>query len=306
MRIVVTGGAGFLGRAFERALRFTDLTVAPLLVDRTFQGAHNSECRQVDLSDVEAASALAAEADVLVHLASFPGGAAEQNPQASKQTNLDATIALLEGTAGRRFVFTSSVAVFGATSASRAVGESTAAIPNSTYGTHKRMAELAFSDAVRRGELAGFALRLPGVVARPRSVMEGFGSSFLSEVFHAAAAGTEFSLPLGSDATTWLMSSKVCAQNLVHAALDESSWSQPINLPALQVRMDDLVAMLGRFGDTSGIRFEENAATRQIFGSHPPLDGTLARSMGFKGDGSLEELVATVMEEIRDDTCNSE
>lgn len=297
MLLAITGAAGFVGRAVVRQLAAQHPGVELLLADREVTGFDGYETLEGDLTDPAVITALTApRVDAVLHLAALPGGAAERDPVASRAINLDVPLALIEAMRGRRLVIAGSIAVFGGVLADP-VDDATVPNPTSVYGTHKRMVELAFADAVRRGAVSGFALRLPGIVARPAAA-GGFGSAFLSDIFHTALAGTPLCVPVAADATSWLMSVRCGATNLIAAALGERSAEEAVTFPALRVTIGDLVAELVRHGDVSGIRFEEIPATRATFGSYPDLVTARADALGFRHDGSLTQLVDTVLGDL--------
>ncbi|WP_033921815.1 NAD-dependent epimerase/dehydratase family protein [Sphingomonas sp. 37zxx] len=296
MRVAITGAAGFVGRAVAARLATQHPEVALLLVDRAFDRAGVAPTLTGDLTDAGFLRAICDRSDVVIHLAALPGGAAEQDAAASRAINLDVPLALIDGMAGRRLVIAGSIAVFGHALA-EPVDDMTPVRPASVYGTHKAMVELAFADAVRRAAVAGMVLRLPGIVARP-AAGNGFGSAFLSDVFHAARQGRRYTLPAAADATSWLMSARTCAANLVAAALGPDSAQAAVTLPALRVRIGDLIAELARHGDVGGIDHAEDAATRRMFGSYPPLATPRADALGFAHDGTLAQLVETALADI--------
>lgn len=297
MLLAITGAAGFVGRAVVRELAERHPEVELLLADREVGRLDGHKTLAGDLADPAVIAALTAPGvDAVLHLAALPGGAAERDPAASRAINLDVPLALIEAMRGRRLVIAGSIAVFGG-ALPDPVDDATVPAPTSVYGTHKRMVELAFADAVRRGAVSGFALRLPGIVARP-SAAGGFGSAFLSDIFHTALAGTPLCVPVAVDATSWLMSVRCCAANLIAAALGERSAQEAVTLPALRVTIGDLVAELARHGDVSGIRFEEIPATRATFGNYPDLTTARADALGFRHDGSLKQLVETVRADL--------
>ncbi len=138
-----------------------------------------------------------APVDVVFHLASLPGGAAEANPTLARRVNVDATWGLLDqckaqvdaGGAPPVFVFASSTAVFGAMP--HPVHDDTLPRPLMSYGAHKLIGELLVDDHSRRGWVDGRSLRLPGVLARPPAPT-GQLSAFLSDVGLAQFAHLAF------------------------------------------------------------------------------------------------------------------
>ena len=296
MRVTITGGAGFVGRSLARFLRAISFAGDVRLVDRTIDDATDYEFVRADLTQQTAIETIVADSDCVVHLAAVPGAAAARDFRASLEVNVLATLNLLERMRGRRLILVSSIAVYGSDWPNR-VDEETPPKPDSTYGVHKRMAELAFFEAVRAGRVQGMCLRLPGIVARPPGAT-GFGSGFLSDVFHAARDGHPYRVPVEPSSTSWLMSSEVCSRNLLHAITSTASSADAITLPALRVRLGALVDQLSRYGDVSRVSFEEDKAVRRVFGSHPELDLACGARWGFESDRTLEDLVDSVFREL--------
>ena len=206
MRILVTGAAGFLGRALLRTLasrspedQITALDIAPPL-NAAATGRISWLSGALDDRDTMERAGLK-DFDIVYHLASVPGALAEREPALGRRVNLDATLDLFDRLAacGRRprVVYASSVAVYGDMDG-RPIGVDSPARPTSTYGAHKRMAEIALLDHSRRGELSGIALRLPGLIARPGK-SAGFGSAFMSELPRAYAAGKAYDCPVSPE-----------------------------------------------------------------------------------------------------------
>ena len=115
MIVAVTGPTGDIGRALLRRLD-ADPQVTKVLgmarrpFDPASQGLQKTEYRQGDVLDREAVEALAAEADVLVHLAFIIVGGREE----TRSVNLEGSRNVFEAARGvKRLVYTSSVAAYG-------------------------------------------------------------------------------------------------------------------------------------------------------------------------------------------------
>ena len=289
-RILVTGADGFVGRAVARALPAERLR----LVDRRPPDVAGAECLAADLTDKAILPALLDSIGAIIHLAAIPGGASEADPAASRALNLEASLNLIEAASGRaRFVYASSIAVFGAPLPDK-VDDATPLTPAMTYGAHKAMVETALADATRRGDIEGIALRLPGVVARP-STSSGLKSAFLSDLFWAIRDGRPLTLPVGPEATVWIMSAARTAANLVHA-LDVPS-GPALTLPALRTTIAILVEAVAG-GRSTAISYDPDPALEAQFGNYPPLATPRGDSLGFRHDGDLATLVQNVWSTI--------
>jgi len=247
--------------------------------------------------------ALAVQPDVVFHLASIPSALAEAQPGLSRAINLDASLTLLDRLAAAerrtRLVYASTIAVLGARF-DGPVDDSVLPRPALTYGSHKLMVETALADWTRRGRIRGVALRLPGVVARPPSAA-GFGSAFWSEVFHAVGQGRDYACPATPDAVAWLMSVGRCVDNLLHAAtLGEEQLGGALTLPALSVRLGDLVDAIARqtAGSAAAVRYVPDPQIMRNFGSYPPLTAAAADARGFRHDGDVGTLVARALADL--------
>lgn len=299
MVTVITGAAGFVGQAVWRAALARPDIGRLRLVDRAAFASPDPRCEVVvtDLSDADGWHALLTGADAIIHLAALPSGASETDPARSERINLLGTLGLLRALQGRaiRLVYSSSIAALGSQLPAR-VNDATQPVPNLTYGTHKLMSELAITDAVRRGQVDAIALRLPGIVARPRSD-GGFRSAFLSDMFWKIRAREPVTLPCGPQGTPWLVSRAVCAANLVHALTVKSP--QPVmTLPALRMRIADLIGEICRQAgaEESLVRYEPDPVIEQKFAAYPPLDTPLADSLGFRRDADVPALVAAALQ----------
>lgn len=306
-RTLITGASGFVGRTLVRAAQASGALGTLRLVDRTLDGlaAEGVECVEADLLAVDRLATLLAGVDRVIHLAALPGGAAQADPALSKRVNLDLPGRLLDAIVAAdrpiRFVHASSIAVFGG-ALPALVDDDTVPRPAMVYGTHKRTAELALEQAVVDRGVDAVSLRLPGIVARP-SQGAGFKSAFMSDVFRAVSAGEPYALPVSAGATTWLMSARICAENLIHAASMPLSGRRVMTLPAIRVRMADLVAAIAAVGggSTAHISYDPDPVLEEDFGRLPELSTPLAESVGFRSDDGVNGLVRAALSGLADE-----
>lgn len=230
MKILITGGAGFLGQRLARKLleqgRLSlDGERAPItqidLLDVTRTDAINdTRVRSIegDVADPACLQALiGADTAVIFHLAAIVSGQAESDFDLGMRINLDASRALLEACRQRghrpRVVFTSSVAVYGG-ALPETVRDDTALNPQSSYGTQKAIAELLLADYTRRGFVDGRALRLPTISVRPGRP-NAAASSFASGIIREPLNGEPATCPVAADTRLWLLSPRRAVQALI-------------------------------------------------------------------------------------------
>ena len=295
MRVLVTGAAGFLGRALLRTLasRAPDDRITALdMIASSSEGDAPDQISwlsgAVDDREVMEKARLQ-DFDVVYHLVSVPGALAEREPELGRRVNLDATLDLFDRLAasGRvpRVVYASSVGVYGDMD-KRAIGSHSPTRPTSTYGAHKRMAEIALADHSRRGGLSGIALRLPGLIARPGKAT-GFGSAFMSELPRAYAAAEAYVCPVSEQATAWWMSVSCAARNLARAASIDVCGE--LQLPALRLSVAEIVDALSElFGPDRRalVSFNPDARVEALFGRYPGLATAKEEALGFAHEGT--------------------
>ncbi|GAB3168871.1 D-erythronate dehydrogenase [Telluribacter humicola] len=307
MQIIITGGGGFLGQKLAKGLLNSTLTFDELLlVDQVMPVNPGQDsrvkCQQADLSNVGAAEALITPQTGLVyHLAAIVSSHAESDFDLGYLINLDVTRRLLEACrqtkAGIRFVFSSSLAVFGG-QLPEVVTDSTAVTPQSSYGAQKAMGELLVNDYSRKGFVDGVVLRLPTICVRPGRPNKA-ASSFVSSIIREPLQGEEAICPVSTDLSLWLSSPETVIHNLVHAANIEASalgkW-RTINLPGIHVTVQHMLDSLERQTDAetlSRVRFEPDEAINRIVSSWPGhIDNSRALQLGFQADQDFDSFIS--------------
>jgi len=315
LRILITGANGFVGRRLLQILLEQGCLSegsAPIreivALDQSSHGLPaDPRVRAVEGNigdDAVLADALRDGIDVAFHLAAVPGGASEKDPALGRAVNIDATLTLFEALREQPrapvLVYTSTIGVYGVPLPADRVDDRTPAHPSMSYGAQKLMMETVLCDFSRKGWLDGRAVRLPGVLARPRQP-NGLLSAYLSDVFSALRANEAFTLPVSPHSSSWLMSVHCVVRNLIHAAALPAAqlprW-RAWNLPALCLRADALVdALASVLGEhvRNLVSYAPNEALEAQFGRYPPLYTETADRLGFRHDGDAITLVRHVL-----------
>jgi len=320
MKVLITGGAGFLGQRLARKLlergELPDAdgrahAIDELILLDVVPAANGGDARvRSVVGDIAQRQvleeAIDADTHAVFHLAAIVSGQAEADFDLGMRINLDASRQLLEVCRARghraRVVFTSSVAVYGG-ALPELVRDDTALDPRSSYGMQKAVAELLLADYTRRGFVDGRVLRLPTISVRPGRP-NAAASSFASGIVREPLAGETAVLPVDPATRLWLLSPRAAIDALVHGyALDPSRLGERpiVNLPGLSVSAAQMIDALREVaGDAvaSRIVYRRDERIERIVGSWPGRwDLTRAESLGFAGDRDFTDVIRAYIED---------
>lgn len=314
MRVVITGGAGFLGSRLAHAiLARGSLTDAHgrarpvrelVLVDVVAPPDHDDprvRAMQGSLDDrTVVAAAITPDTESVFHLAAVVSGEAEADFDIGMRVNLDGTRNVLERcracTTPPKVVFASSLAVFGGTLPDP-VPDDARLTPQSSYGTQKAIGELLVADMSRKGFLDGRSLRLPTIVVRPGKPNRA-ASSFASGIIREPLSGVTAPCPVAPATRMWIQSPRtVIANFLIGHEADAASLppARAVNVPGLCVSVEEMVAALRRVaGDevASRVRWEYDPAIDRIVSTWPArFKGDAGRALGMRADEDFDGVV---------------
>lgn len=320
MHVVITGGTGMLGRRLaQRLLDQPELfgpsgwreEVSAITLFDAFDPVEpppdDPRVRVVtgDIADPEQARALIGpDTGAVFHFAAVVSGGAEADFDLGWRVNLDGGRNVLEAcrAAGScpRVVFTSSLAVYGG---ERSVDDATALTPQTSYGSQKAIGELMVNDYTRKGFVDGRTLRLPTIVIRPGKPNRA-ASGFASSVLREPLQGQRAVCPVSADTHMLILSPR----RAVDAFIDVANADGAVLGASRSVMMNGISPTLGEMIETLGRVAGEDVAARVDWVPDPEIqrivdswpffaDGARARTLGFRPDASVEEIIESFVED---------
>jgi UDP-glucose 4-epimerase len=289
-RVLVTGGAGFIGRRVVTALlaEGAEVTVADL---KPFTGDPSVRAVTGDLVEPEVAGqAVAPGTDTIIHLAARTSVLESlQDPEAYYRNNVTLTAGLLEVARQRgvrTFLFASTNAVTGNVGQAL-ITEQAPLRPLTPYGATKAASEMLINCYAAAYGVRGIALRFSNVYGPGM----GHKDSFIPRLMKAARDGT--GVKVRGDGS--MIRDVIQVDDVISGmfAAWRSDYSGPVILGSGQsVTVNEMVTTARR---VTGIDIPaENVPIQQ--GEMPAvrLDISVARSLGYSPTYDLEKGMATV------------
>lgn len=317
MKVVITGGTGFLGLRLAHRILQQGSLFAPggerqpvteiVLFDARIPPELTVGDRRIalvegDIGDRSTVAQLIDRPDLAVfHLASVVSAGAEQDFELAMRVNLDGHRYLLDAMklleSRPRYVFTSSLAVYGGDSAPSEVDDETRHIPQTTYGMTKAIGELLVNDYTRKGFIDGRSARLGMVIVRP-GVPNKAASSFASSVLREPLKGVDYVCPVPFSTKVAATGYRTVIEGLL--ALHEVDGEKlgadrSVNLRTLTVSVADMIASLRSVAHDrklGAIHEQPDPFVMAVISAWPEyMHAPRAAALGFPQDDSVDAII---------------
>jgi UDP-glucose 4-epimerase len=317
MKVLVTGGGGFIGWRVVRNLLFrgipvviADWGVDPQLRERLEREGRALvsfvACDVAEFSDVARIFRVHPDVTHAIHLAYLMSAEVEANPHLGARVNVVGMVNLFEAAVNQRLarlVFTSSETVYGASQSAygeRPIRESDFCAPTGhffTYGVMKILNEFMAEKYVQKHGIRLACTRPPVVFGHGRKR----GSVLWAEEFISLpAVGKPVSLPFSSQSRDCWVYVDDCAEQLVRLALKPRLSHFAYNASGHAIRAGEFASLVRHWIPDAEIAFDESKPTTPLVDD---LDGgRLIEEIGFAPRPMSEGILAHI-NEARAEAC---
>jgi D-erythronate 2-dehydrogenase len=310
MRVVITGAAGMIGARLAAQLArdgvvagraISSMHLTDIVTPPKPKAGWLVTARAADIAAPKEADMIARlKPDIVFHLAAIVSGEAEAAFDKGWRVNFDATRGLLEALREAdchpRFVFSSSIAVYGAPFPD-VIPDDFRTTPLTSYGAQKLAGELLVSDHSRKGFIDGLSLRLPTICVRP-GLPNKAASGFFSGIIREPLSGKEAILPAPRETVHTHASPRSAIGFLLHAAgLDTSllGGQRAITLPGVAISVAGQIEALARLAGPQAvariIEKPDEMIARIVAGWPTRFEARRARALGFEAERDFDEII---------------
>ena len=325
MKVIITGGGGFLGSQLCQKLLDRGELTGPsgavekireiVLLDAVFHRATTDpRVRQItgDISQRDTVfSAIGSDAATAIfHLASMVSGECEERFDDALRVNLDGGRNVFEAAraaaARPRVVFASSIACFGGEAMQNPHTDRTKLTPQTTYGMTKAICELLVNDHSRKGHFDGRSARLPTVIIRPGKP-NAAASSWASGMFREPLNGETCLLPVRRDQCHPMTGYRTVIESLIalhEVPAERLSDDRAIGLPAHPVTPQLADSVIREIAQERGLKLGPivdafDARIQGIVDNWPvAVDGARAIALGLPAPPPLKLIVEQYLEDF--------
>ena len=325
MKIVITGGGGFIGRRLAKRILTEGELTGPsgkrepitelVLFDAVSPPEDDLADDRIsatvgDITDADMVSeVINQETDSVFHLAAVVSAGAEADFDLGYKVNLDGTRNVLEAARNTnrtpRVVFASSLAAYGG-DVPETVMDDTPITPETSYGAQKVIGEYLITDYSRKGYIDGRAMRLPTIVVRPGKPNKA-ASGFASGIIREPLNGVDMVCPVKPESRMAIMSPRTVVRCFLHMhEIDAAKLgaSRALLLSGFSASMADAAKAVRDVPTNRAkgkISFEVDPATQAIVDAWPKTTlSQKAADLGFSADDNIEDVIAAYIEDELD------
>ena len=315
MKVLITGGGGFLGKKLARRIlqqgTLADAngkqhSIAELLLFdvslASGPGLDDPRVKRVagDIANFATVQSIVQGASTVFHFAAVVSAGAEADFDLGYRVNLDGTRNVLEacralGT-NPRVVFTSSLAAYGG-DLPPAVTDDTPLTPQTSYGAQKSIGEFLIRDYTRKGFLRGTAVRLPTICVRT-GLPNKAASTWASSVVREPLTGVDVVCPVTPETIMVVLSPRKTVEAFVRLhdlPHDSFGPGRTLLLNGINVTAKELEQAIGSHSGNRKVGkvvWQHDPAIQKICDGWPQgIDSARSRQLGFEIDKDLDEVV---------------
>lgn len=322
MRVVVTGGSGFIGSYLARELLRRGELVGPdgaaqeisrlVLADRAppqrdYAGDARVEVMTGDCADPDfLATAIGDDTTSIFHLSALLTTETAANFDEGRRVNLTGMVNLLERCRqldrAPRLVFASSMSTYGAPLPD-VVDDTVVQRPQNAYGAYKLIGEQLIDEYTRQGFIDGRGMRFSVVIIRPGKP-DNVVSNVIAGIVREPLHGLDTYCPIPAETRFPVISPRRVAQGLatVHdIPAGAFGNSRSMNFPSLSVTVQEMIDATARAAGnrTLGkIDWRSDPNFQRLVDDWPKyFESEFANRHGIHAETSFDEIIQVYMEE---------